>query len=468
MWCSRRQVPSYSDGEQTVDQPGNQACRILADTVHRQGYCRHACGVTATGPLYSDCVEHCGSPAGEVRRDSCGCACDHVDRPGDQAGRDSADEVHRHGSRRACCDTVTGPSDTDGFEDCESPAGAVHRQSGHACDQAVEIIPQKRIPVNVGQFDDVPVPQILNEIVEVVKAVKNFPQERIPEGIDVCYACCDATTGPSGSNFGEDCGSPAGEVRRDSCGCAREDHAADGTTGHSASDCAEDRESPAGAAHERMHVQIANVPVPLAALNERISERMHDQIVDVPVPQKITENVEPGSRDSAACGAATTGSSASNCGKDGFPVDQTGDQACLFSTDSVHRQDCRYACGDAANGPSYSDFVEDCGSPAGAVRRDSCGGACDHADHADSKEQYVEFTTESSKSLADMVKETMALNGDSNRTPSDSESDLAESSDEGSSEVAKRPRHWSSSQWGRRHGARDGWSWARNRWSWRW
>ena len=59
--------PSYSDGEQTVDQPGNQACRILADTVHRQGYCRHACGVTATGPLYSDCVEDCVSPAGEVR-----------------------------------------------------------------------------------------------------------------------------------------------------------------------------------------------------------------------------------------------------------------------------------------------------------------------------------------------------------------------------------------------------------------
>ena len=130
-------------------------------------------------------------------------ACDHADRPGDQAGRDSADEVHRQGC---------------------------------------------------------------------------------------CYACCDATTGLSGSHFGEDCGSPAGKVRR--CGCAREDHAVDGTTGHSASDCAEDQESPAGAVHERMHVQIADVPI------ERISERMHEQIVDVPVPQKIKENVEPGSRDS--------------------------------------------------------------------------------------------------------------------------------------------------------------------------
>ena len=117
------------------------------------------------------------------------------------------------------------------------------------------------------------------------------------------------------------------------------------------------------------------------ALNGRISERMHEQIVDVPVPQKIKENVEPGSRDSAVCGGATTGSSASNCGKDGdFPSIKQVTNACLFSTDSVHRHDCRYACGDAANGPSYSNFVEDCGSPAGVVRRDSCGGACDHAD----------------------------------------------------------------------------------------
>ena len=55
--------------------------------------------------------------------------------------------------------------------------------------------------------------------------------------------------------------------------------------------------------------------------------------------------------------------------KTGFPVDQPGDQ-----------QDCRFACGDAANGPSYSDFVEDCESPAGVVCRQSCGGACVHAD----------------------------------------------------------------------------------------
>ena len=46
------------------------------------------------------------------------------------------------------------------------------------------------------------------------------------------------------------------------------------------------------------------------------------------------------------------------------------------------------------------------------------------------------------------------------------ESDLAESSDEASSEEAKRPRHWSRRHWGRRQGARDGWSWAKNSWSW--
>ena len=45
-------------------------------------------------------------------------------------------------------------------------------------------MPQKRILERVvGQIDDVPVPQILNEIVEVVKAVKTGLQERISEGI---------------------------------------------------------------------------------------------------------------------------------------------------------------------------------------------------------------------------------------------------------------------------------------------
>ena len=112
--------------------------------------------------------------------------------------------------------------------------------------------------------------------------------------------------------------------------CPRRSRRVDGTTDHSASDCAEDRESPAGAAHERLYVQIADVPVPHAALNERISERMHEQIVDVPVPQKIKENVEPGSRESAACGGATTCSSASNCGKTIFPSIKQGTKHAYF------------------------------------------------------------------------------------------------------------------------------------------
>ena len=84
----------------------------------------------------------------------------------------------------------------------------------------------------------------------------------------------------------------------------------DGTTGPSVSDCAEDRESPAGTAHERTHVQIADVPVPLAALNKRMSERNTNRSLTCQCLKKSQENVEPGSRDSAACGGATTGSSA--------------------------------------------------------------------------------------------------------------------------------------------------------------
>ena len=67
----------------------------------------------------------------------------------------------------------------------EAPLAQFIGKVEHACDQAEEIIHQKRIPERVGQFDDVPVPQILNEIVEVVKAVKNVPRERISEEIGV-------------------------------------------------------------------------------------------------------------------------------------------------------------------------------------------------------------------------------------------------------------------------------------------
>ena len=107
-----------------LDRPGDQACDVPADTVHRQGYCHRACCDTATGPSYSDFVEVCESPAGEVRRGSCGCACDHAHhahQPGDQACRDPADLRHRQGGRLACCDAETGPSDSVCAEDRESP-----------------------------------------------------------------------------------------------------------------------------------------------------------------------------------------------------------------------------------------------------------------------------------------------------------------------------------------------------------
>ena len=82
--------------------------------------------------------------------------------------------------------------------------------------EVAEIIHQKRVPGRiVGQIDDVPVLQILNEVVEVVKAVKSVPQERVSDGIgeqiddDIVpvdqpgdqarrdtQACGDAETGP--------------------------------------------------------------------------------------------------------------------------------------------------------------------------------------------------------------------------------------------------------------------------------
>ena len=65
----------------TVDQPGDHACRIPTDTEHRQGCCRYACGAATIGPSDSDCNEDSANPAGGVRRQSCGGACDHADAP---------------------------------------------------------------------------------------------------------------------------------------------------------------------------------------------------------------------------------------------------------------------------------------------------------------------------------------------------------------------------------------------------
>ena len=84
---------------------------------------------------------------------------------------------------------MTGTSDTDGFEDCESPAGAVHQpSSGRALEEIVEAIsaPHERVQQRTVEQQIVDAvhhsqPQILKEVVEVVKAVKNVPQERISE-----------------------------------------------------------------------------------------------------------------------------------------------------------------------------------------------------------------------------------------------------------------------------------------------
>ena len=266
------------------EKPGDQACRDFADTVHRPGCCR-AYYDTATGPLASNCAEDGGSPAGAVHREFGGRPCDQPDQPGDQARRDSAEYVRRHGCRHACGDAPTGPSGSDCAGDGGRPAGAVHRQRERACDPAGDQAcrdsadsahrqRRRRAGGDATTFssaadcaqdgvDDVPVPQILNEIVEVgpaqemvprarmseriteqiqtseevvevVKAVRNVPQKRISEKIgeqiddDIFLvdqrgdqACRgQAMTGPSHSNFVEDGGSPAGAVRRHSCGHA--------------------------------------------------------------------------------------------------------------------------------------------------------------------------------------------------------------------------------------------------------
>ena len=75
-----------------------------------------------------------GSPAGALRRQSGGRACDQADQPGDQAFQDPADSTHRRGCRYSCGDAVKG---SDSARDGGSLAGAVRRQScGGACANA--------------------------------------------------------------------------------------------------------------------------------------------------------------------------------------------------------------------------------------------------------------------------------------------------------------------------------------------
>ena len=82
-----------------------------------------------------------------------------LDQPGDQACRVSADTVHRQGCCRAYCDTATGPSVSDCGEGGGRPACAVHRQKyGRASvevGKAVKVVPQERISERIcEQIDD--------------------------------------------------------------------------------------------------------------------------------------------------------------------------------------------------------------------------------------------------------------------------------------------------------------------------
>ena len=165
---------------------------------------------------------------------------------------------------------------------------------------------------------------------------------------------------------------------------------------------------------ERIVEHFVGVPVPqiqerileVAEIipQKRIPECIVGQIDDVPVPQILNEIVEVEQAVKTVAQERISEGIGEQIVDDIVPVDQPGDQARCDTQE----------CGDAEKGPSDSDCLEDSG------------------------------------------------------TPSDSESDLAESSDEGSAEEAKRPRLWSRRHWGRRQGSRDDWSRARDSWSWRW
>ena len=117
------------------------------------------------------------------------------------------------------------------------------------------------------------------------------------------------------------------------------------------------------APHERVqqrtveHVEtVKNIP------QERISERICAQFVDGPVshsqPQMLEEVVEVVRAVKKVPQERMSEKIDEEIDDDIVPVDKRGDQACRSH---------------ATTGPSYSDFVEDYGSPAGADRRDRYG-----------------------------------------------------------------------------------------------
>ena len=102
-----------------VDQPGDQACRVFADAVHRQG-CRYACLVATTGPRPSinQVTKYAEDPT-VIRRQGCRHACGYA-----TTGPSGSDGADQRGDQACRGDAATGPSDSDCAEDRESPADA--------------------------------------------------------------------------------------------------------------------------------------------------------------------------------------------------------------------------------------------------------------------------------------------------------------------------------------------------------
>ena len=181
-----------------------------------------------------------------------------VDQPGDQARRDSSDAVYRQGCRFACCDATTGPStgDQPGDQACRDSEDAVHRQGYRCafCDTATG-------PSTVARPGD---------------------QECRDSAVTPRQGCRDASgdaaTGPADSDCGEDGGSPARAVHRQSCGraCDQADQPGD-----------QARRNPTDSAHRE------GAPVPVGQPGDQAC------------------------RDSAARGDATTGPSGSDSGANG-------------------------------------------------------------------------------------------------------------------------------------------------------
>ena len=272
------------------------------DTLRRQG-CRHACGDATIGPSVSDVFEDCGSPADAVGQ-SGGCAGDHagasepVDQPGDQACRDPADSIHRRGCRCPCGDATTGPSVSDCAEDGGSP-DTVHRKNyGRPCDHTATGPSASNCCEDSGSPDTV--------------HRKNFGRP-----------CGDAATSPSVSDCAEDGGSPDTAHRKNygrPC-----DHAA---TGPSASNCCEDSGSP-----DTVHRKNYGRPCDHAAIGPSASNCCEDSGSPDTVHRQNYGR---------PCDHAPTSPSASNyCEDSGSP-------------DTVHRQNYGRPCGDAATGPSAS------------------------------------------------------------------------------------------------------------------